>query len=271
MSGTIQQKLLLTGKIASLYSRPSQRTTPSRQGEGAYSGGSLFIPSGGGTRMNRLIVITGMTLLTACLIGWAALASAQPGIDKLTATDDLSAQVSSMEAGGETAHLGGISIRPRATGPSAALSAVLPPPATKNAAAPSGKSMSAAPASSPAVKAPAMVQLSPLPSQQPMNAAPLGQIPTGPSGSLILSNQATESPSPMQQGSGQPGDAGAASSESAPQPLNGADRHRPTAIGRKWRCQWAAGRGRFVVRQRGTCAGVGHDVREHGQSPGTVG
>ncbi len=131
--------------------------------------------------MNRLIAITGMALLTACLIGWAALAGAQaPGM--LPSSDDLKSEASSAGSGVDAARPGDVPIRPRQASPAAPQSGTAPKPQGPiiTGATPEMPSMPMMPPSVPPAKSPATAPLGALP-QQPAYGAPQGQIPVGPS------------------------------------------------------------------------------------------
>ncbi|HTU19663.1 MAG TPA: hypothetical protein VMG10_16500 [Gemmataceae bacterium] len=150
--------------------------------------------------MNRLIAITGMALLTAGLIGWAALACAQPNMGKLISANALSAETSAAEPGGESSPSGAIPIQPRANGSS-------PLPLGPSAA-----------------KGPAMAPLTPLPQQTPAAATPLEQIPLGSATLPAAPMQTPSSGEPALPMNGSvPGLGGkAAAPAGAPQPLHAA-------------------------------------------------
>ncbi len=165
--------------------------------------------------MNRTIAISGMALLTACLLGWAALAGAPP-MDKLPPADDRSVESSGTNLGGAMAPSGEIPIRPRTTSPAAAMSGSTPVSAPM-----SGDpypNLPPAQPSYPPAKAPPIEPITPLP-QQPVQPAPMPQPPLGSSNYPNLPNQPTAptgSPMPMEGPATSTGGYGP-----APQPLNG--------------------------------------------------
>ncbi|MGH7170727.1 MAG: CARDB domain-containing protein, partial [Gemmataceae bacterium] len=140
--------------------------------------------------MNRLIAITGMALLTAGLIGWVALACAQPNMGKLISANDLSAEANAAESGVESGPPGSIPIQPRANAPTASPPAAAPMLAPRSAAAlPGMPGLSPLPSGSSAAKGPPMMApLIPLPMQQGAGA-PLGSMPKGSSPSPALPMQ----------------------------------------------------------------------------------
>jgi len=68
--------------------------------------------------MNRIVAIAGMALFMACLIGWAALASAPPA-DKTTSADYLPVGAGSADSEKEITPSGEMPIRPRLAGSTA--------------------------------------------------------------------------------------------------------------------------------------------------------
>jgi uncharacterized repeat protein (TIGR01451 family) len=156
--------------------------------------------------MNRIIAISGMALLMACLIGWAALAGTPP-VDKLPSAEDTSMEASSTEPRGGAGPLGEMPIRPRRASPPASLAGPTPTSAPVSVGPYPGMSPSSP--NSPAAKTP------------PAGAA-MEQLPTGPAGYPNLPNQPT-TPSASQlpmEGTAQ-GPAGYGSGAgAAPQPLN---------------------------------------------------
>jgi uncharacterized repeat protein (TIGR01451 family) len=163
--------------------------------------------------MNRIVAISGMALLMACLLGWAALAGAPPA-DKLPSDDGRPAESSSMDMGGE------IPIRPRPANPAGQTpgSTPLPAPLTGDPYPNLPPSMPSAPPA----KAPPIEPITPLP-QQPAPAAPMLQTPTAPSSYPDLPNPSTApSNSPMPMEGSTPGSGGYnPAAGTAPQPLNG--------------------------------------------------
>jgi len=149
-------------------------------------------------RMNRLIAITGMALLTAGLIGWAALACAQSNMGKLISANDLSAESSGKESGGESGPAGGIPLQPQAKEPASLPQSANPLPAARSAEVlPGLPGLSPLPSSPPPAKGPAMVPLSPLPQQKPDAGAPLDPLLKGAGTSTPLPMQ---SPAPLEPG-----------------------------------------------------------------------
>jgi uncharacterized repeat protein (TIGR01451 family) len=76
--------------------------------------------------MSRLVVITGMTLLTACLIGWVALAWAQPSTGKLSAGNEVSEDIGAAGTGADPASPGKVPIQSRRDNSSSALPGSMP-------------------------------------------------------------------------------------------------------------------------------------------------
>jgi uncharacterized repeat protein (TIGR01451 family) len=105
--------------------------------------------------MNRFVAITGMALFLVCLIGWAALAWAQPSMGRLPSGNDLSVELSGAESGGDSTRPGAVPIRPQG--------AVNPVPGSLPMPMP------------PAAKNPAPMPLTPTPMPQPSGPVPLGQ------------------------------------------------------------------------------------------------
>jgi uncharacterized repeat protein (TIGR01451 family) len=128
--------------------------------------------------MKRLVAIAGMALLSAGLIGWAALAWAQPNMGKLTSANDLPAEAGGGEPGGDAVLPGDIPIQPRLAGPKSAVAAPLSNPML-GSAAPSLTGPSPLPSPAPTAKGPAMLPINPVPSG-PVTALPLGPTPSAP-------------------------------------------------------------------------------------------
>lgn len=172
--------------------------------------------------MNRIIAITGMALLTACLIGWAALAGAQ-STGKLPSPDDVSSEASSAGPGGIPTLSGPMPIQQRPDSSAASLLGAAPKQAPISAGAPpSMPGTPMMPPSLPPAQSPATAPLSPVP-QQPASGLPQGQFPAGPGTAPNPLN-----PSMPPAGLPQPAEAAAQGPRAggilpgaAPQPFNG--------------------------------------------------
>jgi uncharacterized repeat protein (TIGR01451 family) len=169
--------------------------------------------------MKRIVAISGMALITACLIGWAALAGAQPA-GKQPSADDLAADARNADSGGATAPTGEFPLRPRPANPGASLPSPTTSPNPMSADPYPG--MQQLPPSSPPVKSPASEPIGQLP-QQPAPAAPMQPMPPGAAGYPDLPNQPAVpagSQLPVESSTQAPGGYGPVPG-TAPQPLNG--------------------------------------------------
>jgi uncharacterized repeat protein (TIGR01451 family) len=151
--------------------------------------------------MNRLIAITGMALLTAGLIGWVALACAQPNRGKLISADDVSADANSTESGEVSGPSGAEPNRPYAKGVAASPSSAPTTTAPGGAGVPPGlPGVSPPSSSSPAGNGPATAPLNSLLQQPPTTGAEMEQTPKGLPASAaqpMQSPSGVESASPM--------------------------------------------------------------------------
>lgn len=162
--------------------------------------------------MNRIVAISGMALLVACLLGWAALAGAPP-VDKKTSAVDRAAENSGSDTWKGIAPAGEIPIQPRSANPAVAQPGP-GPAAAQTGGDPYPGLPGMLPPSAQPVK-PAIEPLSPLP-QPPAPGAPTQQLPTGPA---TYPDGANPSNGPA--GVQLPIEGPAAGPGAAPRPLNG--------------------------------------------------
>jgi uncharacterized repeat protein (TIGR01451 family) len=123
--------------------------------------------------MKRILAISAMALLTACLIGWAALAGAPPA-DRLPSADDLSAEPNSSGSGRGAAPPGEMPLRPRSSNSPTSLPGTTP--STPISADPYPGTSILPPSGSPSPKA-------------PTPGAAMEQLPAGPAGYPNMPNQ----------------------------------------------------------------------------------
>jgi uncharacterized repeat protein (TIGR01451 family) len=180
--------------------------------------------------MNRLFAITGMAVLTASLIGWAAQADAPPSTGKPASANDLLSQAGIGDLGGDSGRPGEVPIQPRMSGSTPSLPGMAPGGSGAPANLPGASPL---PPSAPGSNGPAGMQLSPMPQQLPAVGGPQGQLPGGPASPSSLPNRApgaVESSAPIEgpaPGSGASATPGSVPADSGPAgtvlpPLGGA-------------------------------------------------
>ncbi len=138
--------------------------------------------------MNRWMAIVGMALISACGIGWAAFAWAQPSMGKLPTGSELSAELTGAESASNAPRQAETPIRPRAD-VSANPSPISPLPAAQTNAGPAMAFPGIVPSSPsmPPAKGSAATPLGPMPSQPLGGYMPVGQqLPGGTSGTPPL-------------------------------------------------------------------------------------
>ncbi len=126
--------------------------------------------------MNRLVAITGMAVVVACLIGWAALAWAQPSLGKLTPMNDLSAEATGAEPAGGPAALTAAPSKPGTNAPAITVPNGMPTTSLLGVGTPLPSGTPPLPS---APKAPSVGPMSPLSQQGPAVATPTEPYPVG--------------------------------------------------------------------------------------------